>query len=200
VKLENKQGPTSGSVHKSIWQLAFPMTLELGIINLALIMDIYWIGRLGSTALAVVTMSTAIRWVFNSLGDGLGVGGMAVVARRIGEDDSVEASQAVWQTILLGLGLSFILGILGVLASRPLLILLGAQPDALPLGLSYLRISFAGLFTFILLFSINAMLRGAGEARMAMSVLFLTTAAIIILEPILIFGLGPASDQFRLWE
>jgi len=167
------------------------MTLELGIINLALILDIYWIGRLGSVALAVVTICATIRWVFNSIGDGLGVGGMAVVARRIGENNRVDASRAVWQTILLGLFLSVILGVLGILVSRPLLILLGIQTDALPLGLSYLRASFCGIFTSMLLFSINAMLRGAGEARSAMSVLILTTVATIIIEPILIFGLGP---------
>ena len=182
---------TTGSLHRAIWYLAPPMMLETGILNVSQILDTYWVGQLGSAALAAVTMSITIRWVLNSLANGLGIGGMAVVARRIGAKDQAAAEHATWQTILLGLSVSLILAVSGTIVARPLLLLLGADAEVLPLGLSYLRISFLGIFTIILVFAINSMLRGAGEARLAMQVLILTTVVTVVLEPLLIFGFGP---------
>jgi putative MATE family efflux protein len=182
---------TSGSIHRAIWRLAPPMILETGVQNLAQVLDTYWVGQLGSAALAAVTISITIRWVLNSLANGLGVGGMAVVARRIGAKDPAAAEHAAWQTILLGVTMSLILSVTGLVLARPLLTLLGADGEVLPLGLAYMHIGFAGIFTLILVFAINAMLRGAGEAGIAMRVLFLVTAVTIVLEPILIRGWGP---------
>jgi putative MATE family efflux protein len=167
------------------------MILETGVQNLSQVLDTYWVGQLGSAALAAVTISITIRWVLNSLANGLGIGGMAVVARRIGAKDPAAAEHAAWQTILLGVTMSLILSVAGMIVARPLLVLLGADAEVLPLGLAYLRISFAGIFTLILVFAINAMLRGAGEAGTAMRVLFLTTGVTVVLEPILIRGWGP---------
>jgi putative MATE family efflux protein len=182
---------TSVSIHRAIWYLAPPMILETGVQNLAQVLDTYWVGQLGSAALAAVTISITIRWVLNSLANGLGIGGMAVVARRIGAKDPAAAEHAAWQTILLGLTMSLILSVTGWILARPLLTLLGADAEVLPLGLAYMRIGFAGIFTLILVFAINAMLRGAGEAGIAMRVLFLVTAITVVLEPILIRGWGP---------
>jgi putative MATE family efflux protein len=182
---------TSGSLHRAIWYLAPPMMLETGIMNVAQLLDTYWVGQLGSAALAAVTISITIRWVLNGLANGLGIGGMAVVARRIGAKDQAAAEHATWQTILLGLIMSLLLAGLGLALARPLLNLLGADAEVLPLGLAYLRVIFPGIFTLILVFAINSMLRGAGEAQLAMRVLFLSTAATVILEPALVFGLGP---------
>jgi putative MATE family efflux protein len=193
ARVQGTQGQdlTSVSIHRAIWYLAPPMILETGIQNLAQVLDTYWVGQLGSAALAAVTISITIRWVLNSLANGLGIGGMAVVARRIGAKEPAAAEHAAWQTILLGVIMSAILSVTGMLLARPLLVLLGADAEVLPLGLAYLRISFAGIFTLILVFAINAMLRGAGEAGMAMRVLFLTTGVTVALEPILIRGWGP---------
>ena len=182
---------TSGSLHRAIWYLAPPMMLETGILNVAQVLDTYWVGRLGSAALAAVTISITIRWVLNSLANGLGIGGMALVARRIGAKDEAAAEHAAWQTILLGVAVSLVLSVAGMAAARPLLLLLGADANVLPLGLAYLRVAFGGIITLILVFAINAMLRGAGEARLAMQVLILSTATTVVLEPILIFGFGP---------
>lgn len=182
---------TKGSLHQGIWYLAPPMMLETGILNVVQILDTYWIGQLGSAALAAVTISITIRWVLNSLANGLGIGGLAIVARRIGERDRAAADHAATQTLLLGIMISAILTFSGLAVARPLLVLLGADAEVLPLGLAYLRVSLAGIFTLILVFALNAILRGAGEARKAMAVLFLSTAAIITIEPILIFGFGP---------
>ncbi len=182
---------TTGSLHRSIWHLAWPMTLEMGILNAVQLMDTYWVGRLGSAALAAVTISITVRWVINSFSNGLGIGGMAVVARRIGAREQEAAEHATWQTILLGLFISVILGGLGLVLARPLLILLGADPEVLPLGMAYLRVAFGGIFTLVLVFVINALLRGAGEARLAMAAISVTTATTVVLEPALVFGLGP---------
>jgi Na+-driven multidrug efflux pump len=155
---------TSGGLHGDIWHLAVPMVLEIGTINVIQLLDTYWVGRLGSEELAAVTISVTIRWVLTSLANGLGVGGLAVVARRIGERDRAAADHAAWQTVLLALAVSSLLGGLGLLLAHPLLLLLGAEAEVLPLGLSYLRVSFGGQFTLILVFVINALLRG-GRAR-----------------------------------
>ncbi|HHH41150.1 MAG TPA: MATE family efflux transporter, partial [Chloroflexi bacterium] len=182
---------TTGSLHRAIWYLALPMMLETGILNISQVLDTYWVGQLGSAALAAVTISVVIRWVINSLSNGLGIGGLAVVARRIGERNREAADHATWQTILLGLIVSLVLGGLGLAIARPLLVLLGADAEVLPLGMAYLRVAFGGTFTLILVFAINALLRGAGEARLAMGVLFLSTAVTVVMEPALIFGWGP---------
>jgi putative MATE family efflux protein len=182
---------TRGSLHGAIWTLAPAMMLEMGVLNVAQVLDAYWVGQLGSAALAAVTISTTVRWVLNSLANGLGTGGMAVVARRIGAGDEEAAGQATGQTILLGLGASLLLAGLGLAVARPILILMGASAEVLPLGLAYLRVALAGVFTLVLSFITNSILRGAGEARWSMRVLMLSTATTIVLEPVLIFGPGP---------
>ena len=182
---------TSGSIHRNIWYLAIPMMLESGIQNVSQLLDTYWVGQLGSAALATVTLSVTIRWVLNSLANGLGVGGMAIVARRVGERDDLSTQHAVWQNILLGIGVSVGISILGVALARPLLVLLGAEADVLRLGLSYLHVVMGGMFALVLVFIVNSLLRGAGEARLAMTVLLVCTAVNVILEPLLIWGWGP---------
>lgn len=167
------------------------MILEMGVMNVAQVFDTLWIGKLGSAALAAVTISIAIRWVINSMANGLGSGGLAVVARRVGEKDEAAAAHAAWQTIILGVLISLLLGVVGVLLARPMLLLMGADGEVLPLGLSYLRITMAGLFTVVLIFTINSVLRGAGEARWAMIVLFVAMGVTVVTEWVLIFGWGP---------
>ncbi|MEA3351824.1 MAG: MATE family efflux transporter [Chloroflexota bacterium] len=182
---------TSGNLHRNIWFLALPMMLETGIMNVTQLLDTYWVGKLGSIALAAVTISITIRWVINSMANGLGIGGLAVVARRVGEGNNKAAAHALWQIILLGIFVSVILAIFGFMLVRPLLTILGADADVLPLGLSYLYVIMGGLFTMVLIFVINSMLRGAGDARLAMMVLIFATVINVLLEPVLIFGWGP---------
>ena len=182
---------TSGSIHRAIWYLAPAMALEVAILSVSDLLDTYWVSRLGSAALAAVTFGIAVRWFVNSLPMGLGTGGMAVVARRVGARDREATAHAAGQTILLGLILSLLLTIAGLAVARPLLQLMGADAEVLPLGLTYLRITFLGSFTWVLVYVINPMIRGAGEARRAMWVLVLITAVIVLSEPILVLGLGP---------
>ena len=182
---------TSGSLHRDIWYLAVPMILEMGVLNVWQILDTLWIGRLGTAALAAVTISASIRWVINSIANGLGSGGMAVVARRVGGREDEAAAHAAWQTILLGTAISLVLSLLGLAVARPALLLLGADATVLPLGLVYMRITMCGMFTLVLTFVINSILRGAGEASWAMIVLFVATAVTVLTEWILVFGWGP---------
>jgi putative MATE family efflux protein len=167
------------------------MTLELAILNISDLLDIFWVSRLGSNALAAVTFGIAVRWFVNSLALGLGIGGMAVVARRVGARDQESADHATGQMILLGVTISVLLAAAGLMAARPLLQLMGADAEVMPLGLTYLHITFLGAFAWVLVYMMNGVIRGAGEARLAMSVLILTAAVIVITEPILVLGLGP---------
>jgi putative MATE family efflux protein len=167
------------------------MILEASVLNVSQLLDTFWIGKLGSAALAALMISSSIRWVINSMANGLGSGGLAVVARRIGEHDDEAAAHATWQTILLGVIFSAVLSVIGLLVARPMLVLMGADAEVLPIGLEYLHITLVGLFTVVLIFAINSVLRGAGEARLAMIVLFTATAVTVAAEGVLVFGLGP---------
>jgi putative MATE family efflux protein len=186
-----ERGLTSGNLHRVIWSLAVPMILESSVLNVSQLLDTYWIGKLGSAALAALMISSSIRWVINSMANGLGSGGLAVVARRIGENDDDAAAHATWQTIILGVIFSVLLAGIGLAVARPMLVLMGADAEVLPMGMEYLRITLVGLFTVVLIFAINSILRGAGEARLAMIVLFISTGVTVLAEGVLIFGLGP---------
>jgi putative MATE family efflux protein len=167
------------------------MALEMGILNVADLLDAYWVSRLGSAALAAAALSLAVRWLVNSISVGLGTSALAVVARRVGARDQEAADHATGQAILLGVIVSALLAVLGMAIARPLLQLMGADAEVLPLGLTYLHTLFLGSFAWVLVQVINPMIRGAGDAWPAMGVLFLTTAVIVVSEPILVLGLGP---------
>ncbi|TEU10993.1 MAG: MATE family efflux transporter [Anaerolineales bacterium] len=190
-RLAEKRDLTTGNIHRNIWTLAVPMILEMATLSVTQIVDTYWVGKLGSAALAAVTISMTLRWVINSLSNGLGIGGMAVVARRIGARDRAQADHATWQAILLAAFVSLVLGAVGILLAEPALRVLGADAEVLAMGVSFLRIVFGGLFTLVLVFVINSLLRGAGEAGLALAVLVLSQGLTVVLEPLLIFGWGP---------
>ncbi|MFB0537493.1 MAG: MATE family efflux transporter [Anaerolineae bacterium] len=189
-ELAGERDLTTGNVHRNIWTLAVPMILEMAMLSMTQIVDTYWVGKLGSAALAAVTISIALRWVINSLANGLGIGGMAVVARRIGARDRAQADHATWQAVLLAALVSLVLGAVGILLAKPVLRVLGADAEVLAMGVSFLRIVFGGLFTLVLVFVINSLLRGAGEAGLALAVLVLSQGLTVVLEPLLIFGWG----------
>jgi len=189
--LAEKRDLTTGNIHRNIWTLAVPMILEMAMLSVTQIVDTYWVGKLGSAALAAVTIGMNLRWVMNSLANGLGVGGMAVVARRIGARDRAQADHATWQAVLLAAFVSLVLGTVGILLAEPTLRVLGADAEVLAMGVSFLRIVFGGLFTLVLVFVINFLLRGAGEAGLALRVLVLSQGLTVVLEPLLIFGWGP---------
>ncbi len=182
---------TSGSLHRNIWLLAVPMVLEMGLVSLFRVADMFWVGKLGPEALAAITIGENLRWALSGMAMGQGIGGLAVVARRIGEKDERGANHAALQAVLLALGIATLVGAVGFVLSKPLLLLLGAQPDVLPQGLVFLQVTFAGLTGFLMVPVVNSLLRGAGEARLALTVRVLAYGLGLLVEPVLIFGWGP---------
>ncbi|OQY25837.1 MAG: hypothetical protein B6I34_01395 [Anaerolineaceae bacterium 4572_32.1] len=184
----DKRDYTTGNLHVNIWLLAWPMVIDMLSSSIYQIVDVYWVGKLGSAALAAATLASVIRWVLNSLAMGLGVGGLAVVARRIGEGDDTAASHTAWQVLVMAVGISGLIGGAGFLLAEPILQLLGAEPEVVVLGAPFLRISFAGVGAIIVLQNCNALLRGAGEARTAMWTMWVANGAAIALASLLIPG------------
>jgi putative MATE family efflux protein len=171
--------------------LAVPMVLETMMESVFAVVDIFWVSHLGSSAMATVGLTEAMLTLLYSVAIGLSMGATAVVARRTGEKQPEAASAAAVQAIELGLIISAPIGILGLLFARPLLALMGATPDVIEIGSGYTSIMFAGNGTILLLFLINAIFRGAGDAAIAMRVLWFANAINIALGPCFIFGLGP---------
>ena len=182
---------TSGSLNKNIWLLAVPMVMEMGLVSLFRVADMFWVGKLGPEALAAITIGENIRWALSGLAMGQGIGGLAVVARRIGEKDEQGANHATLQAVLLALGLALLLSAIGYAFSEPMLHLLGAEAEVIPEGLAFLHVTFAGLAGFLMVPIVNSLLRGAGEARKALVVRMLAYGLGLLVEPVLIFGWGP---------
>jgi putative MATE family efflux protein len=182
---------TSGSLNKNIWLLAVPMVMEMGLVSLFRVADMFWVGKLGPEALAAITIGENIRWALSGLAMGQGIGGLAIVARRIGEKDEEGANHATLQAVLLALGLALLLSAIGYAFSEPMLHLLGAEAEVIPEGLAFLHVTFAGLAGFLMVPIVNSLFRGAGEARKALVVRMLAYGLGLLVEPVLIFGWGP---------
>jgi putative MATE family efflux protein len=185
------QDYTTGSLNRSILLLAIPMVLEMVLESLFAVVDTAWVGRLGANAVATVGITESILALAFSIGLGLSLSTTAMVARRIGEKDPEDAAISAVQAILLGLLISLALGIPAGLAAPHLLRAMGASPAIVALGSGYARIALGGCGAIIMLFLNNAIFRGAGDAAIAMRLLWVSNIANLILDPCLIFGLGP---------
>ena len=171
--------------------LAVPMVLEVALESVFAVVNVFWVGRLGADAVATVGLTEAMFSTIYALGMGLGIGATAMVARRIGEKQPDGASRAAVQAILLGILVALPVSLIGGLFGPQLLRLMGASETIVATGHGYTRILFAGNFVILLLFLINAIFRGAGDATIAMRSLWLANCCNLILDPLLIFGLGP---------
>ncbi|MBN1268080.1 MAG: MATE family efflux transporter [Kiritimatiellae bacterium] len=182
---------TGGSIPLSIVKLTTPMLLGAILQNLQSLIDLFWVGRLGPTAIASVAMSgTVIMVLFPAL-MGIATGTTALVARAVGGGRYDEASAAVGQSLMLSFVLGGAAAGLGWVISTPLLRLLGAEPDVLAAGVVYLKIFLAGSFTAFTLFIGNAALQGAGDTHTPTLLMALANVLNIILDPLFIFGVGP---------
>src|SRR5262245_26649712 len=182
---------TEGSVSRAILLLAVPMVLEMIMESVFAVCDVFFVSKLGASAVATVGLTESWLTLIYAIAMGLAISASAIVARRIGEKDREGAARAAGQAILLGVALSAALGIAGVLLAPRLLAVMGASPDVISGGTNYTRMMLGGSMTIVMLFMINAIFRGAGDAAIAMRVLWLANAINILLGPCLIFGLGP---------
>lgn len=181
---------TEGAIGRAIFLLAVPMVIEMSMESIFAVVDVFFVGKLGPAAVATVGLTESLMVILYTVAMGLSIGATATVARRIGEKDADGAARATVQALLLGLALSSVLGILGAIFAPELLALMGADADVLAVGTGYARVSLGCNGAVFLLFLVNAAFRGAGDPAIAMRVLVLGNAINIVLDPLLIFGIG----------
>src|SRR5580693_679616 len=187
----SSQDFTEGNISRAIVLLAVPMVLEMSMESLFGVVDVFWVSRLGADAVATVGLTeTALVLVF-VIALGLSMGATALVARRIGEKDERAAGLVAVQAIVIGLVVSATTAIFGYFFAPNLLHIMGGSDSVVKLGSGYTRMILSGSVTIFLLFLINAVFRGAGDAAIAMRVLWIANIVNICLNPCLIFGLGP---------
>ena len=182
---------TTGTIGSAVVLLAVPMVLEMSMQSLFAVVDVFFVGRLGPEAVAILGLSDSLLALIFAVAIGLAMGTAAMVSRRIGEGAPDRAAVAAVQTIATGVAVSIVLGTLGVIFAPDLLLMLGATPDLATHGRLFTSIMLGGNITVMLLFLINAIFRGAGDPALAMRSLFLANVINIALDPVLIFGLGP---------
>ena len=184
---------TQGSIKTAIALLAIPMILELGLESVFAVVDIYFVGHLDNAKAAVATvgLTESVITLVYTIGIGLSTGATAVVARRVGEKNFKEASHSGAQAILLSFLIAIVIGITGFILAPDILKMMGAQPEVIQEGTLFTRMMMASSPSIILLFLINGVFRGAGDAAMAMKSLWLASGINIILCPLLVFGYGP---------
>ncbi|TMM57517.1 MATE family efflux transporter [Maribacter algarum] len=185
---------TTGSIRKAIFMLSIPMILEMMMESIFAIVDIAYVSQVSVNAVATIGLTESIITLVYAVAIGLSMAATAVVARRIGEKDVQGAKEAAVQAIALGVVVSIIVGVLGFLFAKEILALMGAEPELIAEGYGYTQLLIGGNITILLLFLINAIFRGAGNASVAMWTLVLSNGLNIILDPIFIFGWGPVPE------
>ena len=182
---------TEIKIGKAIFLLAVPMILELIMESTFAVVDIFFVGKLGPSAIATVGLTETYLFLLYSIGMGLSMAVTAIVARRIGEKEKEKAGISAVQSIFLAILISLPFSIAGIFYSKELLALMGADEWVLEHGYSYMQWMLGGNAIIMLLFIINAIFRGAGDAAIAMRVLWIANGINIVLDPVLIFGWGP---------
>jgi putative MATE family efflux protein len=182
---------TQIGMKKAIFLLAVPMILELIMESTFAVVDIYFVGRLGASAVATVGLTETYLFLLYSIAMGLSMAVTAIIARRIGEKNKEEAGISAIQSIFIAILASVPFGIAGIFFAKDLLALMGADEWALETGYRYTQWMLGGNGVIMLLFIINAIFRGAGDAAIAMHILWISNGINIVLDPLLIFGLGP---------
>ncbi|TBN06755.1 MATE family efflux transporter [Hyunsoonleella flava] len=182
---------TSGSIRRAVFMLSIPMILEMLMESIFALVDIMFVSKVSVNAVATIGLTESVITLVYAVAIGLSMAATAIVARRVGEKDIKGASNAAVQVIFLGIAVSAIISVIGILYPKEILGLMGGETDLIEEGYGYTKILMGGNVTIMLLFLINAIFRGAGNASVAMWTLVLSNGLNIILDPIFIFGLGP---------
>ena len=190
-----EQDYTQGSISKAVVLLAIPMILELSLESVFAVVDMFFVSKLGQNAIATVGLTESVVTLVYAIAIGLSTAATAIVARRIGEKNPEEATFAGAQSLIIGMVITVILSVLGFIFAPDVLALMGANPDVITEGSVFTRIMLGGSASVMLLFLINGIFRGAGDAAMAMRSLWIASIINIILCPIFIhfFGLKGAA-------
>ncbi|MEW6468309.1 MAG: MATE family efflux transporter [Bacteroidota bacterium] len=186
---------TQGSMPRAVFLLAIPMMLELCLESVFAVVDMFFVGKLGENAIATVGLTESVLTIVYSIAIGLSTGVTAIVARRIGEKDPEAAAHAGAQSLIVALIVTVVISIPGMIFAADILRLMGASEEVVREGAVFTRIMMGGCLSIILLFLINGIFRGAGDAAMAMKSLWLASGVNIVLCPVLIhfFGLKGAA-------
>jgi MATE family, multidrug efflux pump len=182
---------TAAPIGRCVIMLAVPMVMEMAMESIFAVADVFWVAHLGASAVATVGLTESMLTMIYTLAMGLSIGAMALVSRRIGQNDPDGASRAAAQSIVLGVLVAGLIAALAAPRAVGLLRLMGASPDVISTGSGFTTVMLGGNVTVMLLFLINAVFRGAGDAAIAMRVLWLGNVLNIVLGPCFIFGLGP---------
>ena len=182
---------TEAPIGRAVVLLAVPMVLEMLMESVFAVVDIFFVGRLGADAQATVGLTETMETIVYALSFGLSIGAMSLVARRMGEKDEEAAARTAVQAIFLGLLFGIPLSVAGAVFAPTLLRLMGGSPWVLEHGVHFTRVLLGANVSVCLLFLINAIFRGAGDAATAMRALWLANGINIVLGPCLVFGLGP---------
>jgi putative MATE family efflux protein len=186
----SRRSYTEGSIPRAVFLLAVPMILELALESVFAVVDVFWVSRLGADAIAAVGITESMLALVYAVALGLSMGAAATVARRIGEGDPARASSTAVQAVALGVAVSIPISLVGLLFAPKLLVLMGA-PSGVVANAGFTRVMLGANVVIVLLFLNNAIFRGAGDAAIAMRVLWLANVINLALDPCFIFGLGP---------
>lgn len=181
---------TTGNINKAIFMLSIPMILEMIMESIFAVVDIYFVGKVSVNAVATVALTESVIMIIYAIAMGLSMAATAMIARRVGEKKPEEASKAAIQAIILSGTIAILFSIVGVIFPKEILSLMGGGTDLINEGYRYTMIMIGGNLSVMLLFVINAIFRGAGDASISMRSLILANSINIVLDPIFIFGLG----------
>ena len=186
---------TSGSINRAIFLLAVPMIIEMGMEAIFAVVDAFFVAKISVNAIATVGLTESVMTLIYSMAMGLGMAATALVARRIGEKKPEKASKAAGQVLTITLFVAVLIGIFGFIYAKDVLRIMGGSEQLIEEGFRYTQIMYGFNIVIFLLFVLNAIFRGAGNAAIAMRTLIISNSLNIILDPCLIFGYGPFPEM-----
>jgi putative MATE family efflux protein len=182
---------TTAPVGRAVVMLAVPMVIEMAMESVFAVADVFWVAHLGADAVATVGLTESMLTLIYTAAMGLSIGATALVARRIGEHDPEGAARVAGQSVLLGVTVAALIALVAAPLAPSLLGLMGASPEVIRSGSGFTRTMLGGNVTIVMLFMLNAVFRGSGDAAIAMRVLWFGNVLNIVLGPCFIFGPGP---------